>query len=70
MNLKHLPIVSALALGISSNSKAMLVAYQDSLGIMGFNQAFHTELFLNYSLTSHFAVGERNIRFATNDGVK
>src|SRR5579871_5340821 len=52
----------------SFDANAMLVAYKDSFGIMGVNQAFHNELFLNYSLTSDFAVGARWIRFLTTNG--
>jgi len=71
MGFKRLGIFLASLIGLCSiNAHAMLVAYQDSFGIMGVNQAFHTELFLNYSLTPYFAVGERSIRFDTTDGIK
>src|ERR1700676_4040992 len=71
MKFKYVGIIWAGLMGLSSiRAQAMLVAYQDSFGIMGVNQSFHNELFLNYSLTPHFAVGERTIRFVTSDGVK
>ncbi len=71
MKSRHLKgFIAAGVMIVSINANAMLVAYEDSLGIMGVNQSFHNELFLNYSLTPHFAVGERNIRFVTTDGVK
>jgi len=71
MKFRGIGVVLAGFIGLSSiDAQAMLVAYQDSFGIMGENQSFHTELFLNYSLTPHFAVGERTIRFVTSDGTK
>lgn len=71
MNFRSIGSVLACFIGFCSpQAQAMLVAYQDSFGIMGVNQSFHTELFLNYSLTPYFALGERNIRLETTDGVK
>jgi hypothetical protein len=70
MNFRNLAVSMAFLATFSLRAEAMLVAYQDSFGIMGYNQSFHNELFLNYSLTSHFAVGERTIKFLTIDGTK
>ncbi len=63
-------VLLTMLLGGSSRAEAMAVAYKDSFGIMAVNQSFHSELFTNYSLTSHFAVGHRYIRFLTSDGQK